>query len=673
MADFGHLILLFLFPLSLFAVATAVLAGKTHRYALLRTAQRATYAAFLVTTLAVLALEYLLVTSDFSIEFVASNTNLALPFFYKIVALWAGHDGSLLLWTWVLTACAALVVYQNRNRNEEVMPWVIAVLMATAVFFSILNVFIANPFQTLYQSMGGTLEEFSVADGRGLNPLLQHPAMIIHPPVLFIGYVGTVIPFAFAIAALITGKLGAGWIRQVRRWALVGWAFLSAGIVLGGKWAYVELGWGGYWAWDPVENASLLPWLTGTAYLHSVMIQERKGMLKIWNMSLVIASYLLAIFGTFLTRSGVVSSVHAFSNSGLGPAFTGFLFIALVFSAALMIWRRKDLQSDEDLDSVVSRESGFLFNNLMFLLATLAVLWGTMFPVLSEAFTGEKITVGPPWFNTIMVPLGLAILLLTGVGPLLAWRQTSLDSLRRSFAGPLLGAIVLAALLMLFGIRDGWALGSFAIGIFVVWTIVLEFIRGALIRVRNAGEPFFRALLMLSLKNTRRYGGYLIHFGMVVIFAGITGNAFNSEIRAEVGEGDSFELGPYQFTVESVKHSRNENYTSDYIDLRVEKGGKLLEIAKPERRFYIASEQPSTEVDIHSNFREDLYIVLSGANADGSKAIVQVYRNPLVMWVWLGAAIMIFGTIWAMIPAYRRKAQPAAHIASAVEEESIAS
>ena len=673
MANVGHLILLFLFPLSLFASVTGYMAGQTRRYALYRTAQRATYAAFAVTTLAVLALEYLLITSDFSVEFVASNTNLDLPFFYKIVALWAGHDGSLLLWTWVLTACATLVVYQNRDRNYDLMPYVIAVMMATTVFFSILNVFIANPFQTLYQDLGGQLEAFAVPDGRGLNPLLQHPAMIIHPPVLFVGYVGTVVPFAFAIAALITGNLGSGWIRTTRRWALIGWGFLSAGILLGGKWAYVELGWGGYWAWDPVENASLMPWLTGTAYLHSVMIQERKGMLKTWNMALVIATYLLAIFGTFLTRSGVVSSVHAFANSGLGPTFAAFLILATAVSIGLMVWRRDQLKSDEDLDSIVSRESGFLFNNLMFLLATIAVMWGTMFPVLSEAFTGDKITVGPPWFNNIMIPLGLAILLLTGIGPLLAWRHTSMESFRRSFGIPIIGSIVFAGLLFALGIRDGWALGSFSIGFFVTWTILVEFLKGASIRMKNAGEGFFTALLMLSLKNTRRYGGYMIHFGIVVIIAGITGNAFNTEVRAEVGEGDKFSLGPYVFTVDAVKHESNANYTSDYLDLRIEKNGKFVEIAQPERRFYLASEQPSTEVEIHSTLREDLYIVLSGSSSDGMKAIIQVYRNPLVMWVWFGSAIMIFGTIWAMVPNFRDKGRTPAKTVEIKEEEAVVS
>lgn len=653
MADLGNILLFFLFPISVFTALAALAAGVTKRRGLLEAARRGAYAAFTVTTLAVLALEYLLVTSDFSIEYVASNTNFALPLFYKIVALWAGHNGSLLLWTWIVTIFSAIVAFQNRRKNNDLMPYVIFVMATTMIFFSILSIFISNPFQTLYQDFGNALQEFTAADGRGLNPLLQHPAMIIHPPILFIGYVGSVVPFAFAIAALITGKLGSGWIHTTRRWALTTWGFLAVGIVLGGKWAYVELGWGGYWAWDPVENASLLPWLTSTAYLHSVMIQERKGMLKVWNMALVISTYLLSIFGTFLTRSGIVSSVHAFANSGLGPAFAIFLSMGFIFSLTLLLYRRKDLRPDEEMESLVSRESGFLFNNLLFLLATIAVLWGTLFPVISEIFTGDQITVGPPWFNNIMIPLGLAILLLTGAGPLLAWRHTSVETLKRSFGWPTLGSIVLVALLLALGIRDGWALGSFAIAFFVMWTIVVEFVKGAKIRKKNSGENFFKSMYMLSRKNTRRYGGYLIHAAMVVMFVGFTGNVFNSETRAEVGEGDAFDLGPYTFKVMKVIHDENDNYSSETLQMEMYKDDRFISSIAPEKRFYFASEQPSTEVDIYSTLREDIYAVLSGMNNDGSKVIVQVYRNPFVSLVWIGSFILAIGTIFAMIPNLR--------------------
>ena len=653
MADLGNILLFFLFPVSVFTALTALAAGVTKRRGLLEAARRGAYAAFAVTTLAVLALEYLLVTSDFSIEYVASNTNFALPMFYKIVALWAGHNGSLLLWTWIVTIFTAIVAYQHRHKNNDLMPYVLFAMASNMIFFSILSVFISNPFQTLYQEFGNTLQEFTARDGHGLNPLLQHPAMIIHPPVLFIGYVGSVVPFAFAIAALITGKLGAGWIHTTRRWALTTWGFLAVGIVLGGKWAYVELGWGGYWAWDPVENASLLPWLTSTAYLHSVMIQERKGMLKVWNMALVIATYLLAIFGTFLTRSGIVSSVHAFANSGLGPAFAIFLGMGLIFSVTLLLYRRKDLKPDEEMESLVSRESGFLFNNLLFLLATIAVLWGTMFPVISELFTGDQITVGPPWFNNIMIPIGLALLLLTGVGPLLAWRHTSVETLKRSFGWPILGSVILVVVLLALGVRDGWALGSFAISFFVMWTIVVEFVKGANIRRKNSSENFFQAMYMLSRKNTRRYGGYLIHAAMVVMFIGFTGNAFNSETRAEVGEGDSFDLGPYTFNAIKITEDQNENYSSQTLELEMYRNDRLIDVINPEKRFYFASDQPSTEVDIYSTFREDIYAVLSGMSNDGTKVIVQVYRNPFVSMVWIGAFILGIGTLFAMLPNLR--------------------
>ncbi|MEA3287361.1 MAG: heme lyase CcmF/NrfE family subunit [Candidatus Marinimicrobia bacterium] len=653
MADLGNILLLFLFPVSVFTMLIALAAGVTKRRGLFEAARRGAYAAFGLATFAVLALEYLLVTSDFSIEYVASNTNYALPMFYKIVALWAGHNGSLLLWTWIITVFIAIVAYQNRHKNNDLMPYVLFVMASTMVFFSILSVFVSNPFDTLYQDLGNQLQEFTVRDGRGLNPLLQHPAMIIHPPILFIGYVGSVVPFAFAIAALITGKLDAGWIHSTRRWALTAWGFLAAGIVLGGKWAYVELGWGGYWSWDPVENASLLPWLTATAYLHSVMIQERKGMLKIWNMTLVIATYLLSIFGTFLTRSGIVSSVHAFSNSGLGPAFAVFLTISTLLSISLLLYRRKDLKPDEEMQSLISRESGFLFNNLLFLLATIAVLWGTLFPVISEIFTGDQITVGPPWFNNIMIPIGLALLLLTGVGPLLAWRHTSVETLKRSFGWPILGSFTLVLILIGFGIHDGWSLGSFAIAFFVMWTIVIEFVKGARIRSRNTDENIFVAIYLLSRKNTRRYGGYIIHAAMVIMFVGFTGTAFNSETRAEVGEGDFFELGPYTFTANHIHHAETENYSSETLELEMSRNNQVITLLLPEKRYYYASEQPSTEVDIYSTLREDIYTVLSGMSNDGERVIVQVYRNPFVKLIWIGSFIMVFGTLFAMIPNLR--------------------
>lgn len=653
MADLGNILLYFLFPIGVFTALSALAAGITKRKGMYIAAERGAYAAFTTTTLSVLTLIYLLVTSDFSIEYVASNTNTALPLFYKIVALWAGHNGSLLLWTWIITIFIAIVAFQNRRKNMDQMPYVLLVIAGTMIFFAVLNIFVANPFDTLYQDFGDRLQEFAPADGRGLNPLLQHPAMVIHPPVLFIGYVGSVVPFAFAIAALMTGKLGAGWIRTTRRWALTTWGFLSAGIVLGGKWAYVELGWGGYWAWDPVENASLLPWLTATAYLHSVMIQERKGMLKVWNMTLVIATYLLSVFGTFLTRSGIVSSVHAFANSGLGPLFAIFLTTSTIFSIGWILYRRKDLKPEEEIQSLVSRESGFLFNNLLFLLATIAVLWGTMFPVISELFTGEQITVGPPWFNNIMIPIGLAILVLTGIGPLLAWRHTSIESMKKSFGIPVLASILFTIILYALGVEDGWALGSFAISFFVMWTIVVEFIKGAKVRAKNSGESYFKAMYMLSRKNTRRYGGYIIHAGVVVMIIGFTGNAFNAETRAEVDEGDTFSLGPYNFEVMEIQHAENPNYSTESLRLEMTKDGRLIDTLEPEKRYYFASEQPSTEVDIYSTMREDIYVVLSGMSNDGERVIVQVYRNPFVRMVWIGTFILIFGTLFAMVPNLR--------------------
>jgi len=660
MADFGNTLLLFLLPLSVFTALAGFLAGYTRKRGLYLAARRGVYAALGIVTLSVGALLYLLITGDFSIAYVVENTNRALPLFYKYVALWGGHNGSLLLWTWMILIFAASAVYLNRDKLSDLMPYVIFTIMVTVIFFSILNIFISNPFETLYRKIGNTYEIFHRSDGQGLNPLLQHPAMVIHPPMLYAGYVGMVIPYAFAVAALIYGRIDRGWVKVLRRWTLVAWGFLTAGILLGAEWAYDVLGWGGYWAWDPVENASFLPWLTGTAFLHTIIVQENKGMLKVWNVTLILATYLLAIFGTFLTRSGVVSSVHAFSNTGIGPAFTIFLLIGLVTGVALIVWRRDLLQTEQSLESMLSRESGFLFNNLLFLLATLAVLWGTMFPTISEAFLGEQITIGPPWFNHIMVPLGLAILLLTGLGPLLAWGHTSTGSLKRNFLKPLIGSVILALVLLALGLRNGWALGSFSIAFFVLWTIVAEFIKGTVVRSRNTGENLALAFVHLVRKNPRRYGGYIVHFGVVLLFVGFTGKVFDKDIKGAAAVGDTLSIKPYQIVVKNIRHEHNNNYSADIVDADILKNGKYLTTLHPEKRLYFASNQTISEVDILTGFKEDVYLVLSGMSTDGTQVGLQVYLNHLVRWIWIGSVIIILGTLIALVPAYREATAAAA-------------
>ena len=433
----GSVAIIAAFAFSAYAIVAGVLGGRLRSLRITRSAERATLAFLAMITLAVLALEYMILTDDFHNAYVAAHSNRDLPLYYKVPVLWAGQEGSLLFWTWLLSIYSGLVVLMNRRKNRQLMPYVVMVLMGTGVFFSTLILFVANPFGELALASPGGLQPFTAADGNGLNPALQYPSMVIHPPMLYLGYVGMVVPFAFAMSALITKQLGDNWIRTTRRWTMVPWMFLGVGIVLGGNWAYDVLGWGGYWGWDPVENASLLPWLAGTAFLHSVMIQEKRGMLKVWNIALVIATFFLSIFGTFLTRSGIVSSVHAFAQSNIGPFFAVFLGIIAFFSLTLLFLRLDYLKSENQLDSVVSRESGFLFNNWILLAAVFAVLWGTIFPIISKAVQNETVTVGAPFFNKVMVPIGLLLLFLTGAGPLLAWRKTSFQSMKQNFTVPM--------------------------------------------------------------------------------------------------------------------------------------------------------------------------------------------------------------------------------------------
>ncbi len=658
MVDVGSFALLLAFILSVYAAIASLTAGWKNSAILAVTAERTVYAVCGLLTIAVYALVVLLVKSDFSIAYVASYTNRDLPFMYKVAALWAGHDGSLLFWAWLLSVYSALIVFQYRNKMRDFMPYVITVLMGTAVFFILLVYFISNPFRHLIsQEADGLIRTFVPADGRGLNPLLQHPAMAIHPPILYLGFVGFAVPFAFAIAALITGQLGDTWFKTIRRWTLFAWVFLGAGIFLGGKWAYVELGWGGYWAWDPVENASLMPWLTGTAFIHSTMIQEKRGMLKKWNMALVLLTYLLCIFGTFLTRSGIVSSVHAFASSSIGPLFAGFLGIGIVVSLALYLYRLPELKTENKLDSMISRESGFLFNNLVFLTAFFAVLWGTMFPVLSEAVKGVQITVGPPFFNKINIPLGLLLLLLTAVGPLFAWRRTSMDSLKRNFLIPGGGAVLVGAVLVALGIRHVYALISFTLAAFVIFIVIIEFHRGALLRVRQTARAYPVAFADMIRRNKRRYGSHIVHFAVALAFIGMTGSAFNEESQQEVSEGDSFSIRDYTFQVKKIDEGRTPNYMVWTVSLDLLKdGSKVAELA-PEKRYYFASEQPTSEVRIHSTLQEDVYMVFAGMNQNGDKAVLKAFINPLVAWFWIGGLGIVFGTILCMLPDSRSESR----------------
>ncbi len=652
MHHLGNFSLMAVVVLTAYGALASFLGGRRRSAALVTSARRALIAAAGFSALSVASLLALFLADDFRFEYVASYSTSALPVAYKISALWAGNDGSLLLWTFLMLGFAATAVAVRRR--DELIPQVTTTLSLAVLFFAWLNLTVCNPFGQLAEITAAGPIPFVPADGNGLNPLLQHPIMAIHPPVLYIGYVGFVVPFAFCIAALWTRRLDAAWTRNTRRWTLVAWFFLGSGILLGGRWAYVELGWGGYWGWDPVENAALMPWLTGTAFLHSVMIQERKGMLKVWNAALVIATYLLAVFGTFLTRSGIVSSVHAFASSDFAWRFMAFIVVAAAVSAALLISRLKDLRSENELDSVVSRESGFLFNNLLLLAACFAVLWGTLFPVLSEAVQGEQITVGAPFFNRVNVPLGLALLLMTGVGPLLAWRRSSLDSLRRNFVLP--GAVGIATFLacLAFGMRHPYALVCFGLSGFVVTTIATEFHRGVRARRAHRGGSYTGALADLFRRNSRRYGGYVVHLGIVVLFIGFAGNAFNRDVIADLNPGENTRIGPWSITLQDIPAGETPVYEWLGAQLLLSKHEEPVGIYQPRRQFDRATGQATSEVRRHATFREDIYLVFSGMTEDG-RATIHVYRNPLVRWVWIGGFIMFLGTLLTLLPDRRRR------------------
>jgi cytochrome c-type biogenesis protein CcmF len=650
MPQFGSFALLLALAFGVYALGAGI-------FALLRSgpaadrlgesARRAGIAVFVAVTAASVALVVAAFQDDFSVAYIFHHSNRDLPLAYKFSALWSGQEGSLLFWAWLLSAYGFVLLLRHKV-DPRLVAHAAVVLSAVQVFFLLLVNFVAHPFSM----MAGP----APADGNGLNPLLQYPEMVIHPPMLYLGYVGMTVPFAFALGALIMKYPGEKWIHITRRWTMVTWMFLTVGIFLGGHWAYSVLGWGGYWGWDPVENASLLPWLTGTAFLHSVIMQEKRGMLKMWNMWLIFATFLLSIFGTFLTRSGVVSSVHAFAQSSIGSWFV--IFLALIFAVCVFFFvrNRAYLKSENRLESLVSRESSFLFNNLLFLVACFAVLWGTLFPVLSEWVQGTKATVGPPFFNRVMIPIGLCLLFLTGVGPLLAWRKTSVESLKRNFTIPAAAAGVTAVALMIGGMRPWqdmsyfYSLMAIALAVFVAVTVGAEFLRGGRVIRSHTGMNLAAAMVQLTRRNTRRYGGYLVHFGVVVLFIGLAGAAFNQDKEQELGLGDKMSIGRYTLVSRSYTRDFSANSESDYAILDVYRNGTFLQTMYPERRFYTASQQDATIVANRSTWREDLYLVYAGRNPDTDRPIIRAHLNPLVVWVWAGVYIVVFGTLVALVP-----------------------
>ncbi|RME47270.1 MAG: heme lyase CcmF/NrfE family subunit [Chloroflexi bacterium] len=642
MAEIGYITLLLALSAAVYGMVAAITGVRRRFPELLLSARHAVMAVTGLVTLAAGLLVYAFLKNDFSIEYVASNSSRAQPLFYKVTALWGGQEGSLLFWVWILSLYALGVVLRKWHQNRELMPYVIAILMGIATFFLALITFVVNPFARL---------GFVPADGNGLNPLLRHPGMTFHPPTLYLGFVGMSVPYAFAMAALITRRTNDAWIRTTRRWTLMAWGFLSVGLLLGGWWAYETLGWGGYWAWDPVENSAFMPWLAGTAFLHSVMIQEKRGMLKVWNMVLIILTFNLTILGTFLTRSGVISSVHSFTQSNLGPFFLGFIGLLFIGSAALVYDRLDALKSENELDSLFSREAGFVLNNLIFMGALFAVFWGTIFPMISEIVTGDKITVGPPYFNKVVIPIFWVLLLLMGIGPLLAWRRSSPKKLGAYLLWPFVVTFLFVAGMWVFGVRKPVALIGFGTCVFVGIITLLEYVRGVRARRRTAGDSWFEALPTLFRRNRRRYGGYLVHIGVILLSIGVIGSSvYKIEVRKSVRQGESFTAGDFTFTFQGMTQERSPDRDTLIAQVVVSKDGQVVDTLEPNRHFYFASQQPATIPSIRSSMGEDIYVSFSAYDPQSGLGTFQAFINPLVVWVWIGGIVFIAGTLIAAWP-----------------------
>ncbi len=665
MENVGALALLLAFCISLYAIVASVAGRLKNKPFLILSGERAVLAVWLLISTAAGILIYSLMTGDMRMAYVASHTNRAMPGFYKFAAWWGGQEGSLLFWSWILSTYGAVVVLTGKGKHRVLMPWVVAILSSVQIFFLTLNAFVVSPFQVLALDRVVT----SVPDGMGLNPLLQYWAMVIHPPMLYLGYVGFAVPFAFAMASLISKAPGDSWIHTTRRWTIVTWLFQGTGIMLGSAWAYHVLGWGGYWMWDPVENASLLPWLAATAFLHSVMMQEKKGMMKVWNMVLIGATFFLCIYGTFLTRSGIISSVHAFAESPIGKYFVGFLALGIAATVWLILDRLEYLKSEAELESVVSRESSFLFNNLILLASCFAVLRGTMFPVLSEKFSTEKISLDAVWFNRLMVPIGLFLLFLTGVGPLFAWRRTSMESLRKNFQWPGIGMLIVVAALYAGGMRYPYSIISLGLCFFVMATIVMEFFRGSRAISEKTNVGLIPAMIELTHRNTRRYGGYLVHMGIVLMFIGWSGHPFNQTAIGEVNKGDVMRVGAYTLKVADLTQGETADYQWDTAILEVSKDGKSLGILEPTRRFYKIAQQGTAEVALRTRLNEDLYI--NYAARVGEKATLQAYVFPLVTWIWVGVVVLIGGTFVCLVPSKVARSYPRTEVVGTVSKTNV--
>jgi cytochrome c-type biogenesis protein CcmF len=665
---FGNLVLCAVLVMAgyTFAVSAAATRGRPH---MLVAARWGTYATCALVAVGVLLLAYAFQTHDFRIRYVARYSDRSMSWWYLVTSLWGGQDGSLLWWAFLLCGYTTACTRWMRGRYLELQPWVLATLMTILAFFTLLMLFAANPFATFPANVP--------PDGDGLNPLLQNYWMTIHPPSLYMGFVGWSIPFAFVIGALATGRLHEEWIHATRRWTLVAWLFLSIGLLLGMLWSYEELGWGGYWAWDPVENASFMPWLVATAFLHSVMVQERLRMLKVWNVFLMCLTFFMTIFGTFLTRAGLISSVHSFARSDIGIWFVWYLGLLIVGCAALMGWRWRMLRAENRIQNLLSREFAFLFNNWLLIGIMVVVLIATTFPLISEWLWDEEVTVGPSQYNKLMVPLGWALLFMMGVGPLVAWRKATGKNLRRAFVKPLAAGAVAGVLHGAVGglvgfpaviesslaadiPRLAWFFNIAPVlytsaSVFVLGTISQEVWRGVSGRMRAHGEPLGTAFIQLIGRARRRYGGYVVHVGIVLMYLGFTGAGYDVEKEAALSPGEVMEVQSYRLRYERPRMEVDRNKRMLFTDMTVmDRQDRVIGTASPAKFIYrTAPEQPTSEVSIRSRPIEDLYVIMSTVDSQTKRGTFQVKIRPLVAWIWVGGIVLIFGTLIAMWPTAR--------------------
>ncbi len=651
MADIGYWALRLALAGSVYAAVAAALGGRLCYPEMIVSARNAILAVGGLVTVAAIALFYLLLTRDFDVKYVVEHVTTYQATLYNISAFWGGLEGSQLLWLWLLSACAVIVAVRRRDWDSALRPYALVVIAATQALFAALLVFVTNPFAPT---------PVPQSEGFGLNPLLQNPFMVIHPPIVFAGYAGATVPFAYAIAALVTGRLDRTWVRGIRRWNLITWLFLGTGIVLGGWWAYMELGWGGYWGWDPVENAVAIPWLVATAGLHSAIVQERRGMFKTWTISLLALTFELCLLATFITRSGVIQSVHAFGTSSLGYYYLAFIVVSLVLTFGLMYWRRRQLQGEHELDSIFSRETAFYVINLLFSGAALAVLLGTFYAPLSEWLVGVQAALGATFYNKVFGPIALVILLVMGFCTALGWRLGSAKKLWRAarIAMAVAGSVVIVSIVA--GIREPVVLVVLSLAAFAGTTTLAEFYRGVAARRRMTGEPVWHALNGLIAAGRRRYGGSVVHLGVVLIAVGIVGSSFYKVEQQVVLERDeSVMVKGYELIYKGPDFQVTQEKQRNAATVAVFRKGRLLGRLTPESNFHWNIQQRVSEVAIRHSLMEDLYVVLAGLEDEGNLAVLQVFVNPLVNWIWLGGALMILGTVVAAWPssAERRAAE----------------